>query len=89
MAESNQEAVDAACQSMTTSWLLKVNRRQPGPFKTCHYNYNFQAARENISIPSGVYDLEELQKRGKFGWCFGFCQGATIQPKIAIAVTAH
>jgi len=39
---------------MTASWLLEANQRQPGPFETCHYNYNFQAARESTSMPSGV-----------------------------------
>jgi Rad3-related DNA helicase len=57
MAESDREAVDAACRSMTASW-------------TCSYFDNFQEAGESTSIPSGVYDLEELQKWGKGrGWC--------------------
>jgi len=36
--ESDREAVDAACHM-----LLEVNQKQPGPFETCHYTYNFQA----------------------------------------------
>jgi len=72
--ESNQEAVDAACQSMTASWLLEVNQRQPGPFETCLITI--------ISKGQGAYkyakwclDLEELQERGKIGWCFFSVKG--------------
>jgi Rad3-related DNA helicase len=70
MAESDREAVDAACRSMTASWVLELAKKNPGSAETCSYFDNFQAAGESTSIPSGVYDLEELQKWGKGrGWC--------------------
>jgi DNA excision repair protein ERCC-2 len=70
MAESDREAVDTACRSMTASWVMEANRKRPGSVETCSYFNNFQAAGESTSMPSGVYDLEELQKWGKGrGWC--------------------
>ena len=48
MAESDREAVDAACRTMTASWSTEK----------CPYYENFQAAGEETSMPSGVYDLE-------------------------------
>lgn len=70
MAESDREAVDAACRTMTSSWVLEAARRNPGSVETCSFYNNFQEAGEATSIPSGVYDLEELQKWGKSrGWC--------------------
>lgn len=70
MAESDREAVDAACRNMTSSWVLEASQRKPGSVETCSYYDNFKEAGEATSIPSGVYDLEELQKWGKSrGWC--------------------
>jgi DNA excision repair protein ERCC-2 len=70
MAESDREAVDAACRSMTSTWVLEAARSKPGSVETCSYFDNFHAAGEATSIPSGVYDLEELKKWGKErGWC--------------------
>lgn len=70
MAESDREAVDSACRSMTASWVIEASQKKPGSFETCAYFDNFQAAGESTSMPSGVYDLEELQKWGKSrGWC--------------------
>jgi len=75
VAESDREAVDAACRSLTSSWVREANQRNPGSVETCSYYDNFQAAGEATSLPSGVYDLEELQKWGKQrGWCpVSFC----------------
>jgi DNA excision repair protein ERCC-2 len=70
MAESDREAVDAACRSMTSTWVLEAAQKNPGSVETCSYYDNFQAAGESTTMPSGVYDLEELQKWGKSrGWC--------------------
>ncbi|EEC50662.1 xeroderma pigmentosum group D complementing protein [Phaeodactylum tricornutum CCAP 1055/1] len=70
MAESDREAVDAACRSLTASWVLEEAQKRPGSIETCSYYDNFHAAGESTSMPSGVYDLEELQKWGKRrGWC--------------------
>lgn len=70
MAESDREAVDAACRSMTASWVFEANQKRPGSFETCSYYDHFQAAGESTSMPSGVYDLDELQKWGRSrGWC--------------------
>jgi DNA excision repair protein ERCC-2 len=69
MAESDREAVDAACRNMTASWVLEANEKRPGSVETCSYYDNFKAAGESTTMPSGVYDLEELQKWGKQrGW---------------------
>ena len=70
MAESDREAVDAACRNMTASWVIEANEKRPGSMETCSYYDNFRAAGESTTMPSGVYDLEELQKWGKQrGWC--------------------
>ena len=70
MAESDREAVDAACRNMTASWVTEANAKRPGSVETCAYYDNFRAAGESTTMPSGVYDLEELQKWGKQrGWC--------------------
>jgi DNA excision repair protein ERCC-2 len=70
MRESDREAVDAACRSMTASWVVEQAKQNPGSIETCSYFDNFQAAGEATTMPSGVYDLEELKKWGKSrGWC--------------------
>jgi len=68
--ESDREAVDAACRSMTASWVLEKSAAQPGSIETCSYYDTFRDAGEATSLPSGIYDLEELKKWGKGkGWC--------------------
>lgn len=70
MRESDREAVDAACRSMTASWVIEEAKKNPGSMETCSYYDNFQAAGEATTMPSGIYDLEELKKWGKSrGWC--------------------
>ena len=70
MRESDREAVDAACRSMTASWVIEEARKNPGSMETCSYFDNFQAAGEATTMPSGVYDLDELKKWGKSRqWC--------------------
>ena len=68
--ESDREAVDAACRSMTASWVVQKAQSNPGSMETCEYYDNFQAAGESTSMPSGIYDLEQLKVWGKGqGWC--------------------
>ena len=68
--ESDREAVDAACRSMTASWVVDQAKRNPGSIETCSYYDDFQSAGEATTMPSGIYDLEELRKWGKArGWC--------------------
>jgi len=68
--ESDREAVDAACRTMTASWVTELARQNPGSMETCSYFDNFQSAGEATAMPSGVYDLAELKKWGKSrGWC--------------------
>lgn len=62
MAESDREAVDAACRTMTASWVVENAKQNPGSMETCSYFDNFQEAGEATTMPSGVYDLEELKK---------------------------
>ena len=70
MQESDREAVDAACRSMTSSWVIEASKKNPGSMETCAYYDNFQEAGEATTMPSGIYDLEELKKWGKSrGWC--------------------
>jgi Rad3-related DNA helicase len=70
MAESDREAVDAACRSMTASWVIEHSKNNNGSMETCSYYDNFQAAGEATTMPSGVYDLEELKKWGQArNWC--------------------
>lgn len=68
--ESDREAVDAACRSMTATWVLDRAKESPGSIETCPYYDTFHSAGEATTLPSGVYDLEELKKWGKArGWC--------------------
>ena len=68
--ESDREAVDAACRSMTASWVVEKAQADPGSIETCEYYNDFQAAGEATSLPSGIYDLEHLKIWGKGkGWC--------------------
>ena len=71
MGESDREAVDAACRSMTASWVVEHARQNPeSKMETCSYFDSFQEAGEATTMPSGVYDLEELKKWGQArGWC--------------------
>ncbi|KAI2504082.1 Helical and beta-bridge domain [Fragilaria crotonensis] len=55
---------------MTASWVVDQAKRNPGSIETCSYFDNFQSAGEATTMPSGIYDLEELRKWGKArGWC--------------------
>ena len=68
--ESDREAVDAACRAMTASWVQERAKENPGSIETCPYYDVFHSAGEATTLPSGVYDLEELKKWGKGkGWC--------------------
>ena len=68
--ESDREAVDAACRSMTATWVVDRAKESPGSIETCPYYDTFHSAGEATTLPSGVYDLEELKKWGKArGWC--------------------
>ena len=68
--ESDREAVDAACRSMTATWVLDRAKESPGSIETCPYYDTFHSAGEATTLPSGVYDLEELKKWGKARcWC--------------------
>ena len=75
--ESDREAIDAACRSMTAPWALERAKKaqqtsssSQSRAETCPYFDGFHAAGEATSMPSGVYDLEELKKWGKIkNWC--------------------
>ena len=69
--ESDREAVDAACRSMTASWVLEKYRKDPSSIETCQYFNDFtENGGEGTSLPSGIYDLEQLRVWGKEkGWC--------------------
>lgn len=71
MGESDREAVDAACRSMTASWVIEHAKQNPSAkVATCSYFDSFQEAGEATTMPSGVYDLEELKKWGQAtSWC--------------------
>jgi DNA excision repair protein ERCC-2 len=67
--ESDREAVDAACRSLTASWVLEA-RKRGDRVETCEFYDQFISIGEATSLPSGVYDLEALQAWGKQkGWC--------------------
>jgi Rad3-related DNA helicase len=68
--ESDREAVDAACRSMTATWAIEKAKADPGSIETCEFYNNFQAAGEATSLPSGIYDLEQMKIWGKdTQWC--------------------
>jgi len=54
MAESDREAVDAACRSLTASWVIEEARKNPGSMETCSYYENYQAAGEAMTMPRYV-----------------------------------
>eukprot|EP00980_Cylindrotheca_fusiformis_P007091 scaffold1489_cov194-Cylindrotheca_fusiformis.AAC.1 len=89
MAESDREAVDAACRNMTASWVIEQAKKNPGSMETCSYYDNFQEAGEATTMPSGVYDLEELKKwvdRAIF--LLGYGNGKyMLDPKVAKMVS--
>ena len=51
MAESDREAVDAACRSLTASWVIEEAKKNPGSRETCSYYDNFQSVGEAITMP--------------------------------------
>ena len=57
MAESDREAVDAACRGLTASWVIEAARKNPGSQETCSYYENYQAAGEAMTMPRYVRDL--------------------------------
>jgi DNA excision repair protein ERCC-2 len=66
--ESDREGIDAACRSLTAPWALEKAKRSDS--STCPYYDGFQSAGEATSMPSGVYDLEQLKRWGKAKqWC--------------------
>ena len=82
--ESDRETVDAACRSLTAQWARERAQRgredahedadEPQPSSrfggACRYFEGFEAAGEATSMPSGVYDLEELKKwAAAKDWC--------------------
>mmetsp|Transcript_5711 Transcript_5711/g.8354 ORF Transcript_5711/g.8354 Transcript_5711/m.8354 type:complete len:867 (-) Transcript_5711:181-2781(-) len=69
--ESDREAVDSACRSMTASWVLEKAKQEPGSVETCSFFDNFSAdGGEGTSLPSGIFDLEQLRQWGRDkGWC--------------------
>ena len=54
MQESDREAVDSACRSMTASWVLERVEQNPGCMETCPYYDNFRAAGETTTLPRYV-----------------------------------
>jgi len=78
MAESDREAVDEACRKMTASWVLEKAQKQQqdkgnSRIETCpYYNALMGAGKDggSLTLPSGVYDLQELQTWGQSqGYC--------------------
>ena len=83
--ETDRESIDAACRSMTSPWALERAKKQQSrsldvegegneqssaSAHTCTYFDGFRAAGEATSMPSGIYDLEELKKWGQSkNWC--------------------
>jgi len=58
MAESDREAVDAACRGLTASWVIEESRKNPGSRDTCCYFDNYQAAGEAMSLPRSVFSQQ-------------------------------
>lgn len=68
--ESDAQGIDVACRSLTASWVLEKAAKDPGSVDTCNFYDTFTSAGESQTMPSGVYDLEALQKWGEQrGWC--------------------
>ena len=66
----HEEAVDAACQSMTASWVLEKAQSKPGSIERYEYYDSFQAAAGvAASLPSGMYGPQGLKygERGRNG----------------------
>jgi len=63
--ESDREGVDAACRQMTASWVIDKASQSGSNIETCSYYNALKSAGESTSMPSGIYDLQELKDYGK------------------------
>jgi DNA excision repair protein ERCC-2 len=60
MAESDREAVDAACRSMTASWVIELAKKNPGSAETCSYLVEcmtWKNCRNGVKAVAGVLTI--------------------------------
>ena len=69
MEESDREAVDAACRTMTASWVRKRAEEGHSP-ELCDFFEAYERDGTDAAIPDGIYSLEDLRDLGRErGWC--------------------
>ena len=65
---SDREEVDAACRSMTASW-VRQRAETDSSIKTCDFFENYDRLGTDADI-KGIYNLDDLKRLGQEkGWC--------------------
>ncbi|PJF18727.1 ATP-dependent helicase domain-containing protein [Paramicrosporidium saccamoebae] len=68
VSEKVGKAIDSKCHSLTASWVRQRARTHPGEqVKTCRFYENIEelGGSRGLSIPSGVYTMEDLKEYGQ------------------------
>ena len=66
LSEKVGKAVDAKCHSMTASWVRNRAAQHPGEqVELCDFFEKLERAGDNISVPTGVYTLDDLKDYGR------------------------
>ncbi len=69
MEESDREAVDSACRSMTASW-VRQRGSTAANIELCQYYEEYDKNGTDAVIAHGIYSLDDLKEFGKEkGWC--------------------
>ncbi|EKU23327.1 DNA excision repair protein ERCC-2, partial [Nannochloropsis gaditana CCMP526] len=69
MEESDREAVDSACRSMTASWVRQRGATSAN-VELCQYYEEYEKNGTDAGIAHGIYSLDDLKELGKDrGWC--------------------
>lgn len=66
LSEKVGKAVDSKCHSMTASWVRNRAAQHPGEqVELCDFFEKLERAGDNLSVPEGVYTLDELKDYGR------------------------
>lgn len=66
---NNGKQVDGFCHKLTASF-VRAKAKTDKAVDTCTFYEDFESELENMELPTGVYNLEDLKKSGEEkGWC--------------------
>ncbi|EPZ33822.1 DNA repair helicase [Rozella allomycis CSF55] len=83
------KVVDARCLELTASW-IRDSAKNDSQIKTCEFYENIEDLDRKVSLPSGVYTLDELKDYGKSkGYCPYFLSRYTLQNANVIVYSYH